>query len=239
MTSPRIVYAGTAIENSKMGSLAGTISFFADLRMVDNGPITQVVVSNEHVLNFGGYASSREFSSPGSGCCGCCCPSNVVGKARWEGRSGLFDKLTLKPLLKDSPVPLADRNAIYLDCAMAPVVPGVKGVNYIPTLYGKDSSGEPLESYLTGTAATPKDGDAVYVATASHGLIPGIYRGKPYWAGLGLTSSFLEVDQYVIDVRRAPKAQRPSLPDGSGDSGSPVINSRNELIGIMHTRTFI
>jgi hypothetical protein len=239
MTAPRTIYAGTPIENSKMGSLAGTISFFADLRMVDKGPITQVVVSNDHVLNFGGYASSRAFSSPGPGCCGCCCPSNVVGKARWLGERGHrdFDRQNNRLLPVNNGVKDDAKYKVFLDCAMAPVEPGVIGVNYIPTLGGEDASGNPLESYLTDIAVPTAD-EKVVIATGAHGLIPGILREARYFSWMGVNHSSLHHGYVFIDVRQAPKNLQFSIDDGSGDSGSPVINGRNQLLGILVGRTF-
>lgn len=198
----KTLFPGQKIEPATCSGDPGTISFFGH---ETQDPSSKVVVTCDHVIK--ASTDKDKVSSPSSGCCPSCCPTNVVGVA-----------------LKGAQGPQGN---FFVDAASAKLNPAEAiGSNQIPGLAAKDPQGKFLGGAITGTAQA-KPAERVVIFGAKSGRMEGMVvlpekNGQPVFTD----RLVIEVDaQYATDVQ-----------SGSGDSGAPIINRFNKLIGIMFSR---
>lgn len=211
-----LIHPATFIGNENSSSLSGTIGCFGVLR---SDPAVKVLVSNQHVIFNGNASPPLRIGSPDAGSCRCCCPKNIVARATSAGVIG-------------------DSAGTYLDCAIARLEPGVTGLNQIADL----NLANGLGGFLKGPA-TVVDDDRVFVCTNSEVLrrrggsriIP--CRVLHDSVELHITGAFGETHtenrqiQLKVDARFEVTEE-----EGSGDSGSIVVDLQNRVVGLLHSR---
>jgi hypothetical protein len=200
----KTLFPGQPVEPATCSGQPGTISFFGH-KTADAS--SKVLVTCDHVI----HGSDKEkISSPTSGCCPSCCPSNVVG----VGIDGMQGPHT----------------GLFVDAASAQLLLAeAAGSNRIAGFAGKNKAGKAVGGAIVGTAKA-KPGEKVNVFGAKSGRMEGMVilptaNGQPLFAD----RLVVEVDpQFAIDVAT-----------GTGDSGAPILNLFNELIGIMSERAVL
>ncbi|MCU0433582.1 MAG: hypothetical protein MUC87_09035 [Bacteroidia bacterium] len=171
-------------------------------------PSVKVLISNYHVLFNSAGDPPFKVGSPDAGSCRCCCPKNIVARVTAQGFIG-------------------NHSGTYVDCGMAVLESGVVGINQIPGLHSSNS----LNGFLKGTAAAV-DGSRVTVCTPSLGMIPCTVdqaSADPH----DMNSNQILNNQIMLTVDPGYEVM---AEQGSGDSGSPVIDANNKIIGILHMR---
>jgi hypothetical protein len=204
------LYPGQLIESVSKGTGGGTISFFGHTTTPSS---FKVLVSCNHVLI--GNGKPDTVCSPGPGPCACCCPSHVVGKVEFgfEGK----DQAT----------------GLFIDTAAARLNNDVVGSNWILGREGKDRSGKAVGGALIGTAQA-EVGKGVTVYGAATGAMPGIVKLPKFRNTQDNTEEPIYPPGVIVVDVGTQFARRPEI--GSGDSGGPIVNEFNELVGIMFGR---
>jgi hypothetical protein len=206
------LFAAASMQNDRSGANLGTLTCFA-VRKVNPG--TQVLLSNSHVIYEGGRTPGQglRICSPNSG--SCCCTKNAVAVATDPGIYG-------------------DVGGTFVDCAIATLNAGQVGVNQIPALAAgaqPPSGGPNPGSYIAGWAEAV-DGEAVRVVSWKTVIQGTVETGQVAKA---------VVDGAVVERPRqlwitVAKADAQTVVEGSGDSGAPVFNRFNQLVGVMWGR---
>ena len=169
---------------------------------------SKVVVTCDHVIL--ASESKEKVCSPSSGCCPTCCPSNVVGVAL-DGKQGMQGNL-------------------FVDAASTKLLPAeATGSNQIPGLAAKDPQGKFLGGAITGTAQA-KPGERVIIFGSKSGRMEGLVITP---TDSNDSNKLIFTDRLVIEMDQQYWTDTDS---GSGDSGAPIINRFNKLIGIMYAR---
>lgn len=203
--------AGISIGNERKASGVATLGCFA--RLSSNHDV-QVMLSCNHVIYAGGPSTSLRIGSPDAGSCRSCCTKNIVAVASDPGFEGKPPGL-----------------GTYVDCAIARLSAGVKGVNAISGLAegAKAPPGGVNPGVFIAGWAPAKDNERVRVA-AFDGIIGGIVMtNQP----VENTEGEMQNGQLVITV---DPGQGKDAVSGSGDSGAIVVNEFNQVVGIMSGR---
>lgn len=206
------LFPGMSIGNERSGSDPGTLGCFVVLR---SDPSAHALLSNNHVVfNDGPGARTSppvRLGHPNAGSCRSCCPKNIIARATLPGRE---ENANL-------PVRAGIRAEVFVDCAIARLEPGMVGVNQVNGLGG--------DGMLSGWT-DPVEEQPVVVVTR-RGLVPGTIEGVDVQQTDVQTG---QVKRRQISIRMEPGYER-SAQEGSGDSGSVVVDAARRIVALVHS----
>jgi hypothetical protein len=235
------------IQIAAKGQGEGSLGCFARLTAAPN---TIVVLSNRHVLygdvaDFGSSGDGNDCGQPSVSCC-CCCASHVIGENRGNGVNG-FNSVVVKVTHPQSSGTFAGSE---IDCAVAVLNskrPYTNQADSYEMIQGTPASGlgvsagDPVQKVGSTTGYTKGtilqfNTTAVYQSGGS-GTVPNILWPYPI-VGDDITENAAgargNINQFL--VLPDADASNPSLKTqfaASGDSGSVVVNSDKQVIGLI------
>lgn len=241
------------VEIASKGQEGGTLGCFARVTGTSN---TIVLLTNSHVLygdihDLGGSGDGNECGQPSVSCC-CCCSSHVIGKNRGNGFNA-FNQVSVH--VTHPKLAAADQNqsGSEIDCAAAVLNasrPYTNESQYYGMITGAPpagslgvSAGDAVEKvgsttgHSKGTICEFAFTTATYTSGGS-GAIPSILLPLTVGGGASVQENFSgargNINQLIVIPD--PNPANPSLKTffvQAGDSGSVVVNSAKQVIGIL------
>ena len=240
------------IEIASKGQEGGSLGCFA---RVKTSPNIIVLLSNSHVLygdiaDFGGSGADVECGQPSVSCC-CCCTSHVIGKNRGNGSNAFGRKVGVHVTHPQLAVADQDQSGWEFDCGAA-VLNGSRPytnqsdygmITGAPASGFGVSAGDAVEKvgsttgHTTGTICEFTF-NATYTSGGS-GTIPSILSPLTVGGGKGnIQDNFSgakgNINQFWVipDPLPGNPSQKTYFVQ-EGDSGSVVVNSSKQVIGLL------
>jgi len=239
------------LEIASKGQEGGSLGCFARDRSNTN---TIVLISNSHVLygdiaDMGGSGNGNDCGQPSVSCC-CCCTSHVIGQNRGNGANA-FNRVHVHVTHPQLPASDQEQSGSEIDCAAAILNnnrPYTNQSEFYGMIAGAPASGLGVSAgdavqkvgsttgYTTGTLLEFTF-NATYVSGGS-GTVPSILLPLTVGGGRTVEESFSgargNINQFVVVPDPDPQnASRKTFFVRPGDSGSVVINSARQVIGLV------